>query len=157
MNTSAATRLAKKREDSREIAFANFWAFTVERGLLNDSDRLRQIREGFPAYLMQAVRQTFDLQDRNLELLLNASITTLDRRRREQKNLDPVASERLDRIAAVCNLADEVFEDQEAAAQWMSKPNKALGDSAPVMLCDTEIGAKQVRRVLQALEYGGAA
>jgi putative toxin-antitoxin system antitoxin component (TIGR02293 family) len=157
MVTSAATRLSKKKDDSREVGFADFWAFTIQRILLNDSERLFQIKAGFPAHLVQAVRQTFDLQDRSLEVLLNASISTLDRRRREQKNLDPVASERLDRIAAVCNMADEVFESQEAAAQWMSNPNKALGGSAPIMLCDTEIGAKQVRRVLHALEYGGAA
>ena len=39
----------------------------------------------------------------------------------------------------------------------MSKPNKSLGTSAPIMLCETEIGAKQVHRVLQALEWGGTA
>lgn len=157
MNTSTAARHVKKKEDSREVGFADFWAFTIERICLNDSDRLLQIKEGFPAHLVQAVRSTFYLQDRSIEALLNASISTLDRRRREQRNLDPVASERLDRIAAVCNLAEEVFESKEAASQWMSKPNKALGGSAPIMHCDTEIGAKQVRRVLQALEYGGAA
>lgn len=73
------------------------------------------------------------------------------------KKLDSVASERLDRIAAVYALGEDVFESREAAAQWMSKPNKALGGDTPIMLCATEIGAKQVRRVLQALEWGGAA
>ncbi|HUE94651.1 type II toxin-antitoxin system Xre/ParS family antitoxin [Pseudomonas sp.] len=116
-----------------------------------------QIKEGFSAYLVHAIRVTFDLQERNLATLLNASISTLERLMREQKPLDSVASERLDRIAAVAHLADAVFESREAAAQWMSKPNKALGGSTPIMLCETEIGAKQVRRVLQALEWGGAA
>ena len=157
MITSTPTGLVKKKEDPREVGKADFWAFSIERVVLDDSERLIQIKVGLPAHLVQAVRQTFDLQDRSLETLMNASISTLDRRRREQKNLDPVASERLDRIASVCNLAEEVFEGQDAAAQWMSKPNKALGGTAPIMLCDTEIGAKQVRRVLHALEYGGAA
>nr|WP_238543981.1 MbcA/ParS/Xre antitoxin family protein [Pseudomonas sp. GM21] len=39
----------------------------------------------------------------------------------------------------------------------MSTPNKAFGGTAPIMLCETEIGAKQVRRVLQSLEWGGSA
>lgn len=65
-------------------------------------------------------------------------------------------SERLHRIAAVSCLAEEVFESSEAAAQWMERPNKALGGRTPTMLCETEVGAKQVRRVLQALEWGGA-
>lgn len=158
MNTSpAAQRPAKKKDDSREIWIAAFWKFSANRFLLNDSERLLQIKEGFSAQLYQAVRLTFGLQERSLETLLNASISTLERRRREQKNLDPVASERLDRIATVCHLAEEVFESKVEAALWMSKPNKALGGSTPIMLCETEIGAKQVRRVLQALEWGGAA
>lgn len=158
MNTSTtARRPARKKDDPREVGIAAFWRFSFNRDLLKDSERLQQIKVGFPAHLVQAIRLTFDLQERSVETLLNASISTLERRRREQKNLDPVASERLDRIATVCHLAEEVFESKEDATHWMSKPNKALGGSAPIMLCETEIGAKQVRRVLQALEWGGAA
>ena len=36
------------------------------------------------------------------------------------------------------------------------QPNKALGGGTPDMLCETEIGAKQVRLVLQALKGGAA-
>jgi len=153
----AAQRPAKKNDETREAGIAAFWHFSAAREMLKDSERLDQIKEGFPAQLAYAVRQTFDLQERNLETLLNASYSTLERRRREQKNLDSVASERLDRIATVSHLAEAVFESQENAAQWMSTPNKALGGAAPVMLCETEIGARQVRRVLNALEWGGAA
>ncbi|VVO73678.1 hypothetical protein PS862_01465 [Pseudomonas fluorescens] len=158
MNTStAARRPARKKDEPREIGIAAFWRFSFNRELLNDSERLQQIKSGFPASLVQALRQTFDLQERSVETLLNASISTLERRRREQKNLDSVASERLDRIATVSHLAEEVFENKANAAHWMSTPNKALGGTAPIMLCETEIGARQVRRVLHALEWGGAA
>jgi len=95
--------------------------------------------------------------DRHLETLLNASMSTLERRRRGQKNLDPVASERLDRIATVSHLAEEIFETPVTATDWMSTPNTALGGDAPIMLCETELGGKQVRRVLQSLEWGGPA
>ena len=158
MNASTATRRpAAKKDESSEIGIAAFWRFSFNRELLKDSERLQQIKVGFPASLVQALRQTFDLQERSVETLLNASISTLERRRREQKNLDSVASERIDRIATVSHLAEEVFEDNANAAQWMSMPNKALGGIAPIMLCETEIGARQVRRVLHALEWGGAA
>lgn len=66
-------------------------------------------------------------------------------------------SESLQRIAVVSCLAEKLFENRQAAAQWMARPNKALGGSTPVMLCETEAGAKQVRSVLLALEWGGAA
>ncbi|MFK9079237.1 antitoxin Xre/MbcA/ParS toxin-binding domain-containing protein [Pseudomonas neuropathica] len=155
--STVAPRPTKIKEEPREAGIAAFWRFSSAREFLKDSERLNQIREGFPAYLVYAVRQTFDLHERNLETLLNASFSTLERRRREHKNLDSVASERLDRIATVGHLAEEVFESQEKAAQWMSTANKALGGAAPIMLCETEIGARQVRRVLHALEWGGAA
>lgn len=71
--------------------------------------------------------------------------------------LGSVASERMDRIASVSHHAEKVFEDRKAAAQWMTRPNQALDGNEPILLCATEIGAKQVRRVLHALEAGGVA
>lgn len=85
------------------------------------------------------------------------SVSTVHRRRREGKNLDSVASERLDRIATVNHLAMEIFEDKLAAINWMSSSNEAQGERAPVMLCGTDIEAKQVRRQLLAMECGGVA
>jgi putative toxin-antitoxin system antitoxin component (TIGR02293 family) len=157
MSTSTAERRQEeKKEQLRTVGANEFWAFSSRRDVLKESERLLQIKSGFPAHLFQAMRLTFNLHERSLAILLNASISTLERRVREHQALDTVASERLDRIASVSHLAEEVFESRDAAAQWMSKPNKALGDNAPILLCETEIGAKQVRRVLHALEWGGA-
>lgn len=147
----------KATDKSREVLIAAFWSFSANQSLLNDSERLSQIREGCSAHLFRSVRMTFDLQERSVEALFNMSISTLRRRAREQKRLNAVASERLDRIAAVCHHAEQIFESRETAAQWMSKPNKALGGSTPILHCVTEIGGKQVRRVLCALEWGAAA
>ena len=158
MNTpTTARRQVNKKGELRDAAIAAFWDFSVNRVLLNDSERLLQIKAGFSAQLFQVVRITFDLQGRGLERLLNASVSTLKRHSREQKPLNSVASERLDRVAVVFNLAEAVFQSRNTAAWWMSKPNKALGGDTPVMLCETEIGANQVRRVLHALDWGGSA
>lgn len=132
-----------------------FWRFSAPRESLTELERLRQIKVGFSAVLFQIVRSAFDLQYREMETLLHASKSALERRRRTQKNLDPGASERLDRIATVSHLAEEIFEAQVTATDWMSTPNKALGGTAPIMLCETEIGAQQVRHVLHALGAGG--
>ena len=157
MSTSPAIRRpAKKQAVSREEGIAAFWRFSSDREPLTESERLYQIKVGLPADLVQVVRLAFDLQVRHPETLLNASISTLERRRRARKHLDPVASERLDRIATLSRLVVAIFETQVTATQWMSAPNKALGGTAPIMLCETEIGTKQVCRVLQALEWGGS-
>lgn len=145
----------KTQDKGRALYVKQFWRFSASRAALKDTERLIEIKKGLSAKLGQALRLTFSLQDRNLEVLLNSSVSTLERRRRADKVLDPVASERLDRIAAVCHLAEDVFESQDEATRWMSSANKALGGIAPIMLCETEIGAKQVRRALHAIEWGG--
>ncbi|WP_429509526.1 antitoxin Xre/MbcA/ParS toxin-binding domain-containing protein [Pseudomonas sp. BT76 TE3572] len=73
-----------------------------------------------------------------------------------KQNLRPAPTERLNRIAAVKHLAEEVFESRESAVIWMSWPNKALGGIAPARYCETERGAKQVRRILKAFEWRAA-
>lgn len=156
MSATALNRSASRKDEANAV-ISDFWEFSSGRIGLSESERLVQIRAGFSASLFQAIRITFGLPERSLETLLNASISTLERRRREDKNLDLVASERLDRIGSVCHLAEDVFESREEAVSWMSRPNRALGGQAPVMLCETEIGARQVRRVLHAIEWGGAA
>lgn len=76
---------------------------------------------------------------------------------RERKAPDIVASERLDRIALMSCQAEGVFECRDAATVWLSKRSKALDGNKPVLVCETEIGARQVSRVLQSLEWGGVA
>lgn len=132
-----------------------FWGYSKSHDQLTEAQRLVQIRDGLPARLYQEVKRLFSLPEKQLAALFNASISTLERRVRDNQPLDAVASERLDRIAEITHQAVAVFESQDQAVAWMSRPNDALGGTAPVMLCETEIGAKQVRRALTALEWGG--
>lgn len=65
-------------------------------------------------------------------------------------------SEQSTRVEAVLRLAEAIFENKEKALQWMSMPNQALGGNVPLIQCETELGAQQVRRTLNAMEWGGA-
>ncbi|MFK3822179.1 antitoxin Xre/MbcA/ParS toxin-binding domain-containing protein [Pseudomonas yamanorum] len=134
-----------------------FWNFSSGLHLLKESERLFQIKSGFPAHLFQAMLQTFNLSQHTASGLLNSSVPTFNRRIQNHRPLDAVTSERLDRIASISHLAELTLGDRGAAAHWMSSSNTALGGLAPILLCETEIGAKQVRRALHALEWGGAA
>ncbi|WP_439854814.1 type II RES/Xre toxin-antitoxin system antitoxin [Pseudomonas yamanorum] len=158
LSTSAPERRQNgKHERLRNLGAEEFWAFSSLRYSLRDSERLVQIKNGFPAHLFQAMRRTFNLQEHALTVLINTSMATLERRIREHRTLGTAASERLDRIATVSHQAEKIFEHRDAAVQWMARPNKALGGNAPILLCETEIGTKQVRRVLCALDSGGVA
>jgi uncharacterized protein (DUF2384 family) len=61
------------------------------------------------------------------------------------------------RVRAVQALAEHVFESRSIAFDWLARPNAALGGVTPLSCCATEAGARQVRRILRALESGGVA
>ncbi|AUZ62221.1 hypothetical protein PRJ_5663 (plasmid) [Pseudomonas sp. XWY-1] len=61
------------------------------------------------------------------------------------------------RVREVQALAERVFEDRATALDWLARPNAALGVVTPLSCCVTVAGAQQVRRILRAIESGGAA
>ena len=65
-------------------------------------------------------------------------------------------SERLERIATIEAEAEEVFGTPEKTKSWMLKNHMTLGNT-PLSKLDTDIGANEVRRVLNAIAYGGVA
>jgi putative toxin-antitoxin system antitoxin component (TIGR02293 family) len=75
-------------------------------------------------------------------------------RRRDQKRLSPVESDRLYRLARVLAHANRVFENPEESAEWIRTPNAALGKQQPLTLLDTDIGVQQVDQVLGRIEHG---
>ncbi len=136
-------------------ASSAFWLIANQLETRNETQRLAYIRTGFPPGWVKAVRSAFQLSNSQLEALLSTSVSTLERRQRQQRPLDLVGSERLDRVATLAVRAAELFEDQDVARRWMMTPNRALNDQTPIALCETEIGACQVRRALAALQHGG--
>lgn len=134
---------------------ARFWEVAHQHRSMSERDRVQSIKTGFSMDWAEAAKAAFQVTTDVMSRLLNLSTATYDRRRRDKKPLDIVGSERLDRIISIALLAEQVFEDQEAALQWVTTPNKALEGDAPLQHCDTEIGARQVRRILNALEWGG--
>ncbi|MCG7602045.1 DUF2384 domain-containing protein [Halomonas sp. McH1-25] len=139
----------------QESATKRFWIFAEDQSEQTDAVRLTRIQAGLEPEVTQMLREAFQLNQKGLEILLGISGSTIVRRKRSGKPLDATTSEKLDRIAEVTHLADEVFADREAAIDWMRRKHPALGNDSPIMLCGTELGANQVRRVLNALEWGG--
>ncbi|MGO3207742.1 MAG: antitoxin Xre/MbcA/ParS toxin-binding domain-containing protein [Halomonadaceae bacterium] len=89
-----------------------------------------------------------------LEVMPNQAFTA--GKNRQTVELDQKL-ERLSRVAYISMLALDVWEDKDAAIAWLARPNQALNDQIPIVLCEAESGSKQVQRVLLALEWGGSA
>lgn len=148
---------ANKANAAKEDPKVLFWDLVHVVSKTAETSRLNTIRSGFAPFYVGVVRAVLGLSAADTESIFNLSISTLERRVRKNQHLDPVASERLDRIALVASLAEEVFEDRDKAAEWLSTHNMALGNEPPIRLCETEIGSVQVRRVLHAIEWGNVA
>ncbi|HEX7190811.1 MAG TPA: antitoxin Xre/MbcA/ParS toxin-binding domain-containing protein [Thermoanaerobaculia bacterium] len=64
-------------------------------------------------------------------------------------------SDRLFRVARVLARAIDLFDgDREAALEWLTKPQRALGDAVPLDLAATELGAHEVEALALRLEHG---
>ncbi|MCY1296365.1 putative toxin-antitoxin system antitoxin component [compost metagenome] len=149
--------MSAARRNEQPSPEASFWPLVHAHARLTEGERLSRIREGLSWRWAELVKMEFRLGPSAIERFINISTSTFERKKRADLPLDQVASERLDRLASVVLLAEEVFESSEAASEWMTTPNQALGGLSPVESCDTEIGAKQVRRILHAIEWGGVA
>lgn len=68
--------------------------------------------------------------------------------------LSPAAGERAERLARVTALARQALGDTAAARTWLTEPHPLLGDQAPIELAATDLGARQVERILHNIEHG---
>ncbi len=123
------------------------------RGIRSPGDLADRVRRGFPFAALSAVMDDYGIsRDVACEVLQLSSRNFL--RRRDQKRLSPVESDRLYRLARVLAHANRVFEDPDESAEWIQTPNAALGKQEPLTLLDTDIGVQQVDQVLGRIEHG---
>lgn len=76
--------------------------------------------------------------------------TTLTRRK---ERLSPEESERLERLARLIVLAEDVWEDDDLAREFLTNPQPQLDGERPVDLVRSDLGARRVEDLLWALEY----
>jgi len=115
---------------------------------------LPQIRVGLPAQMFEQVASSLGLSTTALAEKLGIARRTLTRKLGSGQPLSKEASEKILRVARVRNLAAQLFKTDEAIAQWMFKPDAALGEAAPIDLLDTDVGAREVEDLLRALAHG---
>ena len=124
------------------------------RAFRTDTDLRAAIREGFPQKVVGEVMRSTGLNLKQLATTLDLSARSLQRRRSEGR-LARYESDRLYRLARIVALAKYYLGNEETAARWLHRPNRALGGSAPLELLDTEPGARSVENALGRIAYGG--
>ena len=76
---------------------------------------------------------------------------TLKRRR---TRLSPAESQRLERLARIVAMIEEVWQDRTAAAEFLTRQHHALGGRTPLQMATTDLGTRRVEELLAAIEFG---
>lgn len=114
---------------------------------------LKAVEKGFPFKTFERLAANMDLGADPLAEMAGIPKRTLARRKSEKKfNSDE--SDRLLRIARVFARTLRLFDgDRDAAVEWLVTRERALG-TPPASLLSSDVGAKEVERILGALEHG---
>ncbi len=111
------------------------------------------IRRGLPAQALDALARGTGLTRGEVAAAIDIPERTLARRKQEGR-LRAEESSRLLRLARVIARAEAVFEDPQAAMDWLKSANAALGGETPLSLLDTDIGTDGVLDTLGRIEHG---
>lgn len=111
------------------------------------------VRRGLPYASLEALTEALQTDLSEVGEVVGIAPRTLARRRHE-KLLSPIESDRLYRLAYILHLAASTLGSVETGRAWLFRGNRALGGAIPLSLLDTEIGERKVEEVLLQLTHG---
>lgn len=127
---------------------------TLKVAPVSSQEWAQRIGAGLPAQAALAFKRALGLNADQLGALLGLSRRSIHRLSPAKAVLPAVAGDRLYRSARLLTLAVEVFEDQQAAVEWLKSPQRALSNAIPLDIAVTDIGAREVEALLGRIEHG---
>jgi putative toxin-antitoxin system antitoxin component (TIGR02293 family) len=115
--------------------------------------QIEQIRAGLNFRAVQNLQRALDLPMERIASVLGMSRATLHRRKLQGK-IDREESEKLVRYRSLLKKAEDVFGDAENAREWLTHPQRGLGNAVPLEFAKSELGAREVENLLGRIEYG---
>jgi len=125
----------------------------LKRRIANLDDLRDVVKAGLPYASLEALIGKFGLGRDEASAALHLPHRTIARRKQEQK-FHADESDRVLRFARASTLAAATLGSDEKAAQWLRRPNRALGNKPPLDLLDSDIGTRQVEDVLGRIAHG---
>jgi putative toxin-antitoxin system antitoxin component (TIGR02293 family) len=116
------------------------------------ADLERAVGNGLPFAALKYVVRHFPERQKNRVQQIVVPRSTLQRREEEGK-LRPAESERLERIARLATLAEQVWESPDEAQRFLTTPHPLLGNEAPIDLAASDLGTRRVETLLWKLEH----
>jgi putative toxin-antitoxin system antitoxin component (TIGR02293 family) len=131
-------------------------AYVVLLGLetFDPLDLLRAVKKGLSYRAFERFRRNTSLSFERVTDLIDIPRRTMTRRKRDGRFL-PDESDRLLRASRLFGRALELFEgDRDAATEWLTTAQPALGGIIPLEIARTDVGAREVERLVGRLEHG---
>jgi len=115
---------------------------------------VRKVQAGFAFAQLANLEKESGLSRERLAEFVAIPIRTLVRRQ-STGQLNAVESDRVLRAARIFELAVNLFEgNADEARDWLQTPNPALGGDSPLAFASTDVGAREVEKLIGRLEHG---
>jgi len=115
---------------------------------------LKAVQRGLPYRAFERLQRNTSLSVDLLIDLINIPRRTLTRRKTDGR-FGSNESDRLLRAARLFGKVLQLFEgDRDAAVEWLTTAQTALGGGVPLDLARTELGVQEVERLVGRLEHG---
>lgn len=109
------------------------------------------VSAGLPVQSLNLTAEYIGGTPRDVSRLKDRLVPPATRKRRKSV-LKADESERVERLARMMAIAEEVWEDRDTAREFLRTPHPLLGDRPPLELARTELGARQVEELLRDME-----
>jgi putative toxin-antitoxin system antitoxin component (TIGR02293 family) len=121
----------------------------------SQADLALAVRNRLPLAALKGLIQA-GLTEQEIERFVIPQRTRRHRADKEQP-LTVDESDRAVRLLRMQTMAEETFRDNEKANRWLRRPLTELGGEAPLVLAQTEAGARVVETILAKIAWGAAA
>jgi len=145
MSTSVVEEVARKLGGPRVLG-------TEVR---SQADLALAVRNRLPLSALKGLAQA-GLSDQEIERFVIPQRT----RRHRADRMQPLTideSDRAVRLLRVQTIAEDTFGGTEKSHRWLRRPLMELGDEAPLVVAQTEAGARVVETILGKIAWGAAA
>ncbi|MCG8273840.1 DUF2384 domain-containing protein [Aquamicrobium sp. NLF2-7] len=121
----------------------------------SQADLALAVRNRLPLSALRGLSQA-GMTEREIETFVIPQRTRRHRADKQQP-LTVDESDRTVRFLRVQSLAEQVFGDQEKANRWLRRPLLELGSETPIVVAQTEAGARVIETILGKIAWGAAA
>ncbi|RWI57164.1 MAG: DUF2384 domain-containing protein [Mesorhizobium sp.] len=125
------------------------------RVVRSQADLALAVRNRLPLSALRGLSQA-GMTEQEIEAFVIPQRTRRHRADKQQP-LTVDESDRAVRLLRVQSLAEQTFGDQEKANRWLRRPLLELGGETPLVVAQTEAGARVIETILGKIAWGAAA